>query len=78
MDFEDFLNRLFAGIMSESGMNKVKECIKEEMTSSEFNYDKTKVEFQVLDNENNYDPRVEISNEGCSDGEIIFIDSYLD
>lgn len=78
MEFENFLNRLLEGVMSKSGMDKVKECIKEEMTSSGFNYDNTKVEFQVLDNKNNYDPRVEISNEGYSDGEIIFIDSYLD
>ena len=42
------------------------------------NYDTTKVGCQVLDEYNNYDPRVEISSEGYPDGEIIFIDNYLD
>ncbi|CUO43524.1 hypothetical protein [Clostridium disporicum] len=54
------------------------EDIKEDMELCGFNYDTTKVECQVLDEYNNYDPRVEISSEGYPDGEIIFIDNYLD
>ena len=48
------------------------------MASSGFKYETAKVECQVLDENNNYDPRVEISNEGYSDGEVIFIDFHLD
>lgn len=78
MEFDKFLDKILEGVMSEGGINKVRDYIKEDMKLCGFNYDKTKVEFQVLDSDNNYDPRVEISNDGYSDGEIIFIDYYLD
>lgn len=78
MKLDKFLDKILENIMSQDGIEKVREYIKEDMKLCGFNYDTTKVECQVLDKDNNYDPRVEISSEGYSDGEIIFIDYYID
>lgn len=78
MDFNKFLDRILENVMSKEWIEKVKEYIKEDMKSSGINYNTIKVEYQVLDKDNNYDPRIEISSEGYSDGEVIFIDYYLD
>lgn len=78
MELEKFLDKILENVMSQDGIEKVREYIKEDMKLCGFNYDTTKVECQVLDKDNNYDPRVEISSEGYSDGEIIFIDYHLD
>lgn len=78
MELDKFLDKILENIMSQGGIEKVRQYIKEDMKLCGFNYDTTKVECQVLDKDNNYDPRVEISSEGYSDGEIIFIDYYLD
>lgn len=78
MDLDKFLDKILENVMSQGGIEKVRQYIKEDMKLCGFNYDTTKVECQVLDKDNNYDPRVEISSEGYSDGEIIFIDYHLD
>lgn len=59
-------------------MEKVKEYIKKDMKSNGINYDTTKIACQIFDKEKNYDPRVEVSSEGYSDGEIVFIDYHMD
>lgn len=78
MKLDKSIERILENVMSLEGIEKIKEYIKEDMELCGFNYDTTKVECQVLDEYNNYDPRVEISSEGYPDGEIIFIDNYLD
>ena len=78
MQLDYFVNKLLENIMSSEKLNEVKDIIKKDMDASGFKYETTKVECQVLDEHNNYDPRVEISNECYSDGEIIFIDFHLD
>lgn len=78
MELDKFLDKILENVMSQGGIEKVRQYIKEDMKLCGFNYDTTKVECQVLDKDNNYEPRVEISSEGYSDGEIIFIDYHLD
>lgn len=78
MELDKFVEKILERVMSLNSIKKVKQCIEEEMSLSGFNYDTTKVECQVFDKDNNYDPRVEVSSEGYSDGEIIFIDYHLD
>lgn len=78
MEFKEFLDKILGNVMSKDGLENVKQHIKQDMELSGFDYETTKVECQVLDDESNYDPRVEISNEAYSDGEVIFLDFYLD
>lgn len=79
MELDEFIEKILENVMSPEGMIKVKQCMKEDMKLCGFNYNTTKVESQVFDEYSNYDPvRVEISSEGYSDGEIIFIDYHLD
>lgn len=80
MEFElnEFLDTILGNLMSKEGIEKVKEYIKNDMKSNDINYDTTKVACQVFDSENNYDPRVEVSSEAYSDGEVIFIDYHMD
>lgn len=78
MELDKFLDKILENVMSQGGIEKVREYIKEDMKLCGFNYDTTKVECQVFDKDNNYDPRVEISSEGYSDGEVIFIDYHID
>lgn len=78
MELDKFLDKILENVMSQGGIEKVRKYIKEDMKLCGFNYATTKVECQVLDKDNNYEPRVEISSEGYSDGEIIFIDYYID
>ncbi|WP_040191029.1 hypothetical protein [Clostridium culturomicium] len=78
MEFDKFLDKVLENVMSQDGMEKVKKYIKEDMNLCGFNYDTTKVECQVFDESDNYEPRVEVSSEGYSDGEVIFIDYHLD
>lgn len=77
MELDKFLDKILENVMSQGGIKKVRQYIKEDMKLCGFNYDTTKVECQVFDEENNYEPRVEISSEGYSDGEVIFIDYHL-
>ena len=58
--------------------SQVKEYIKKDMKSNGINYDTSKIACQIFDSENNYDPRVEVSSEAYSDGEVIFIDYHMD
>lgn len=76
MSFDNFLDEILSNVMSAEGIERAKECIKNDMKLSGFNYDTTKVESQVYEEESNYTPRVEISSEGYNDGEVIFIDYY--
>lgn len=78
MELDKFLDKILENVMSQGGIEKVRQYIKEDMKLCSFNYDTTKVECQVFDKDNNYEPRVEISSEGYSDGEVIFIDYHLD
>lgn len=78
MELDKFLDKVLENVMSQGGIEKVRQVIKEDMKLCGFNYDTTKVESQVFDEHNNYEPRVEISSEGYSDGEVIFIDYHLD
>lgn len=78
MELDKFLDKILGNVISQGGINKVREYIKEDMKLCGFNYDTTKVECQAFTDEHNFEPRVEISSEGYSDGEIIFIDYHLD
>lgn len=78
MKLEQFLDDFLGNILCEEGLINVKETIKKEMKESELDFNTTKVESQVFNKDENYEPRVEISSEGYDDGEIIFIDYHLD
>lgn len=78
MNLDGFLNSILNNIMTEEGINKVKNVIKEDMKDTTCDYDNTKVEYQIFTKNNNYTPRVEVSSEGYSDGEIVFIDCHID
>ena len=78
MKLDEFLDKVLENVMFVGGIDKIKEYIKEDMKLNGFDYDTTKVEFQVFDDGNNYDPRVEITSEGYDDGEVIFIDYHID
>lgn len=78
MSLEDFLDKILENVMSNGGIEKVKTIVKEDMDFCGFKYDTTKVECQVYTEENNYAPRVEISSESYSDGEVIFVDYHVD
>lgn len=78
MKLDNFLMDLLENIISEEGINKVKNIIKDDMKVQGVEYKTTKVECQVFTEKNNYNPRVEIKSEGYKDGEIIFIDYFLD
>lgn len=78
MELDKFLDKILENVMSQGGIEKVRQYIKEDMKLCGFNYDTTKVECQVFDEIGNYEPRVEVSSEGYSEGEIIFIDYHLD
>lgn len=78
MKLDEFLDKVLENVMSVGGIDKIKEYIKEDMKLNGFDYDTTKVESQVFDDDNNYNPRVEITSEGYDDGEVIFIDYHID
>lgn len=78
MKLDEFLDKVLENVMSIGGIDKIKEYIKEDIKLNGFDYDTTKVESQVFDDGNNYDPRVEITSEGYDDGEVIFIDYHID
>lgn len=78
MLLDEFINEVFSNLMTIDGINNMKQIIKEDMFTCGYEYKNTKVENQVFDKDNNYDPRVEITSEGYDDGEIIFIDYHLD
>lgn len=78
MTLEKFLNRVLENVMSKEGIEEVKNVIKKDMEIENFDFDTTQVEFQIFDDESNYEARVEISSDRYDDGEIIFIDTYLD
>ncbi len=64
--------------MTTDGLDSIKQVIQRDMLDCGYNYDTTKVEYQVFNENENYETRVEISSEGYDDGEIIFIDCHLD
>lgn len=78
MTLEKFLNRVLENVMSKEGIEEVKNVIKKDMEIENFDFDTTQVEFQIFDDENNYEPRVEISSDRYDDGQIIFIDTYFE
>lgn len=78
MSLEEFIDKFFGEIMTKEGMYKVKSIVKEDMKDLDLVYETAKVECQVFTEENNYDPRVEISSDNYNDGEIIFIDFRVD
>ena len=78
MNLDEYLDKILENVMSTGGIEKVKNIIKEDMSSCGFKYKTTKIECQVYTEENNYTPRVEINSENCQDGEVIFIDYHID
>lgn len=78
MNLEEYLDKFFGEIMTKEGIDKVKSIVKEDMKDLVFDYETTKVECQVYTEENNYDPRVEITSDNYSDGEVIFLDFHVD
>lgn len=78
MSLDRFIDKFFGNIMSTNGLNNIKDIIQKDMLDCDYKYDTTKVEYQIFNKDENCEPRVEISSEGYDDGEIIFIDCYLD
>lgn len=78
MSLDEFVEKFFGNIMSKEGLDNVKSAIKKDMLLNEIKYDTAKVEFQVFTDKDNFCPRVEITNEGYNDGEIFFVDCYIE
>lgn len=78
MSLDRFIDKFFGNIMSTNGLDNIKDIIQKDMLDCGYEYDAAKVECQVFNKDENYEPRFEISSEGYDDGEIIFIDFYLD
>lgn len=78
MQLDKFLNNFLENIIDDEYLNKVIKLIKEGMEGNNLDFGSAKVECQVLTENNNYDPRVEISSEAYNDGEIIFLDYHVD
>jgi len=78
MFFDEFLDELLENLLDQKGIDRVKQVIKEETNRTGTDYDTTKVEYQVFVGDDNYDPEVEIKTGRYDDGEVIFLDIYLD
>lgn len=78
MQLDKFSNNFLENIIDDEYSNKVIKLIKEGMEENNLDFNSAKVECQVLTENNNYDPRVEISSEAYNDGEIIFLDYHVD
>lgn len=78
MGLDRFIDKFFGNVMTTDGLDSIKQIIHRDMLDCGYKYDTAKVEYRVFNENKNYDPRVEISSEGYDDGEIIFIDYYLD
>lgn len=78
MKLDKFLNIFLENIIDDEYSDKVIKLVKEGMKDNNLDFDSAKVECQVLTENNNYNPRVEISSEAYNDGEIIFLDYHMD
>lgn len=78
MDLDDFIELFFENLLDDKGLETVKATIKSQMEANLKEYSETKVECQVFTEESNFPPRVEISSDGYSDGEIVFVDFHVD
>ena len=78
MELDKFLNNFLENIIDDEYSNKVIKLLKEGMKQNDLDFDSAKVEYQVITDGNNYDPRVEISSEAYNDGEIVFLDYNVD
>lgn len=76
MDLDRFLDEFFSNFLDNEDINNIKKVIKNSMGEKE--YKRAKVEFQVFTEEENYTPQVSINSEGYNDGEVIFIDCYIE
>lgn len=79
MKLDKFLD-VFLGelIENQQGIDSVKATLKANMYASFKEYDDTKVEFQVLTDDNNYNCDISMILEGYDDGEVIFVDCRID
>lgn len=78
MNLDTFIEKFLETILSKDAIQKIKEIIKKDMQNNDLNYDTTSVESQIFTDDNNFEPRVEITSEAYCDGEVIFIDYHLD
>lgn len=79
MSLDRFIEKFFGNVMSTEGLDNIKQIIQKDMLNCGYEYDTAKVEYQIFNTDENYEPtRVEISSEGYEDGEVIFIDYHLD
>lgn len=78
MKLDKFIDELFSNIMTQEGIDGIIEITKNEMKDCGKDYSTAKVESQVLTEKDNYAPDVSISSDHYDDGEIIFIDFYIE
>lgn len=70
MELDEFIETLFDGLVeNDTKLENIKKAIKENI-----DFENVKVETQLFTDENNYDLSLNVSNEGYSDGEILFLD----
>ena len=74
MKLNEYVEKILGSVLSPQGLKEVKECIKKDMKSQGFNYDNTKVENSVLDEEFTYEPKIKVLYELYSDCQILFVD----
>lgn len=78
MKLDIFIEKFLGTILTKEAILKIKKIIQDDMIENNLNYNTTSVESQVFTENSNYEPRVEITNDAYSDGEVIFIDYHLD
>lgn len=78
MELSKFLDELLGNIVSQEKLDTIRDIVKDGMLEYGLDFETAKVESQVFDRDNTYEPKVEISSDGYDDGEIIFIDYYID
>lgn len=78
MKLDEFIEDFFENLLDKEGIDTIKATVKAQMSANFKEYDETKVECQVFTEEDNFTPRVEMSSEGYSDGEIVFLDFHID
>lgn len=79
MKLDKFLDMFLMELVeNQQGIDLVKATLKANMYANSKEYDDTKVEFQVLTDDNNYDCNVSITSDKYNDGEIVFIDCCVD
>ena len=78
MKLDKFLDMFLMELVeNQQGIDSIKATLNANMYANFKDYDNTKVEFQVLTDDNNYDCNVSMTSDKYDDGEVIFVDCRM-